>query len=126
MLAGAGILLLERTTLHQRWLKRAERRTGLSPLGPAPLLERVRGRLVDPLEWLTSPLATTSLGERWQDDWREAGFGDKLSCFLLLILSAAALGGLIGQRIAGPLLAISMAALLPIVPIRVVASLAES
>lgn len=125
LVAGGGVLYLERRGLARHWLQRTEARTGLERLGPEGALTRLIRRLPDPLEWLVTPLRRTEFGRRLLDDWSDSGLGSKLSRYLLLLAAAAALGFVIGNRIGGPVLAVGMGSMLPLIPGRIVRGRAE-
>lgn len=125
LLLGASTLYLEGRLKARLWLQRAQSWSGLAPLGRETVLSKVLRRIPDPLEWVTTPLRRTQLGIRLLADWRDAGFGEKLSRYLLLLAGVVALGAVIGTRIGGPVLALGMALILPLIPIRVVRGRAE-
>lgn len=125
LLAASSVLGLERRWRARQWLDRNEALTGLQNLGSETALERLKDRVPDPLEWLVSPLRRRAFGKTLLEDWRDAGLGSKLSRYLLLLAATAGVGAVIGSRIAGPLLAVGMAVIVPWVPLRIVAGRAE-
>ena len=125
LLTVSSVLGLERRWRVRQWLDRNEALTGLQRLGPETAFERLRQKAPDPLEWLVTPLRRRAFGQTLLEDWRDAGLGSKLSRYLLLLTATAALGAVIGTRIAGPLLAVGMAMIMPWIPFRIVAGRAE-
>lgn len=125
VLAASSLLLLERRWRAKQWLGRSEALTGLHKLGPETALERMREKVPDPLELLATPLRRSAFGQTLLQDWQDAGLGSKLSRYLLLLIATAAVGGVIGSRIAGPLLGVGMAMITPWIPLRIVAGRAD-
>lgn len=122
---GASVLYLEGRLKARLWLQRAQSRSGLAPLGRETVWSKVRRRIPDPLEWLVAPLRRTELGARLLADWRDAGFGEKLSRYLLVLAGVVSVGALIGSRIGGVVLAVGMGLILPLIPVQMVRSRAE-
>lgn len=122
----SSLLWVEDAALRRRWRRRAVRLTGVKELVPPSLFRRLIGTIPDPLEWLASPLFRTRLGSSLKDDWEEAGLGRKASRYLVLLGLTAFLGGFLGQRVAGSLLALILAACLPIFPWRLVRGRADA
>ncbi len=102
-------LILERRKREAVWRGRAAVRTGLPAIAAGRDAGRRRKPKQDAFEWLLAPLLHLPSARRLSRDWSDAGYGDKASRYLLLISLAAAIGGGIGLRIAGPLLAAAMA-----------------
>lgn len=122
----AGSLWLEYAALRRWWVGRTVRLTGMSSLAQPSAADRVLRKIPDPLEFLLSPLLRTRLGMRLTADWRDAGLGVKPSRYVALLAGTALLGFALGDRIAGPVLGIGVAVVLPLLPITLVRSRAEA
>lgn len=124
--ALAGSLWLEYVALRRWWLRRTRRVSGIPNLAPQSVIEGFVQALPDPLELVASPLMRTTLGARLAGEWRDAGLGKKPSRYLILLVGAAVVGFILGDRIAGGVLGIGAAAVLPILPRQIVKSRAEA
>jgi tight adherence protein B len=116
--AVMGICLwLEHRAKRRGWLKRTAQVAGLRLLAVDP--KRVPWLRTDPepLAWLCQPIFRTPIGRRLAQRWKAAGFESAPTRYLLLIVGAAASGWLVGARIAGPVLALGLAAAAPLAPI---------
>jgi tight adherence protein B len=122
----AGSLVVEYWALRRSWLARTARLTGMDRLAPVPLWRRVTQLLPDPLEWISRPLLSTRFGRRLADDWVAAGLGSKSSRYFVAIGLAALLGALLGWRVAGPMLGLALALVVPIAPWQFVSRRAEA
>lgn len=108
MAAVAGALRLDWWVGQRAWIERTVQRAGLEGLARRPMVvEWIRG-WPDPGDWLFRPLLRTGWGKRLTARWQEAGFVTPTSRFLLLMILAAALGWVVGNRIAGPILAAAL------------------
>ncbi|NIS82211.1 MAG: hypothetical protein GTO14_18850 [Anaerolineales bacterium] len=127
LMAWLGSLLsLEGGAQRRFWLRRTARVASLEILKPLSLWQRLTRRLPDPIEWLARPLLRTRVGRALAEEWTDAGFGDKPSRYLILLLSSALAGGLLGSRLGGSVLAIALAGLAPVLPQRIVRGRAEA
>ncbi len=114
--AMGGAWWLEHKAIERAWRRRTAARAGLATLvEPPKWLGRFRRR-ADPLAWLCRPMFASSWGRTFSKRWNVAGFEADPSRFVLLVLAAAAVGWIIGARIAGPILAAAMAASAPLLP----------
>lgn len=120
--AGLGF---EYAVQRRTWRRRTERLTRIGSLASPWLGQRLWRRLPDPLEWLAGPLLRTAVGRRLTEDWIDAGLGNKASRFLLLIGFTGWVGAVLGARVDGPVLSVAFAALLPLLPSRLVRRQAE-
>ena len=119
-------LWVESAALRRAWRRRTAEVTDLDGLQPESIGRMLARRFPDPLERLTRPFFKTSLGQVMAGEWLDAGFGRKPSRYVLLLVAAAVLGGLAGARIGGPVLAVAMASVAPILPWQWVARRAEA
>lgn len=127
LLAGlASVLAAEGSYLRRVWLERTTRVTELISLESQSYWARVKMRFPDPLEKITQPIFRTHLGAELAEAWFDAGFGDKASRYVLLLLFTAFFGGVFGSRIGGEVLAIAFAVLMPLIPRAVVHRRAEN
>lgn len=124
--ALAGSLWLEYGALRRWWLHHTRRVTGISNLAQPSAVEGFLRAIPDPFEFVLSPLLQTRLGSRLAAEWRDAGLGERPSRYLMLLAAAALVGYILGERIAGGVLGIGAAALLPILPRQIVKSRAET
>jgi len=122
----AGSLWIEYAALRRWWLSRTAQLSGISRLAQPSAAERLIRRLPDPLEFLFSPILRTKTGARLAAEWRDAGLGAKPSRYLALLAGTAVLGFVLGDRIAGGVLGLGAAILLPILPQQFVKSRAEA
>lgn len=122
----AGSLWLEYAALRRWWLSHTSRVTGISSLAQPSALEVAVRSAPDPLEVIASPFLRTHLGARLGEEWRDAGLGVKPSRYLVLMIAAAALGFVLGHRIAGAVLGIGAAVVLPILPRQIVKGRADT
>jgi tight adherence protein B len=121
-----AILWCESEVQRRRFLQRATRVTGLKSLqSPGPFVLMLRS-FPDPLDWACTPLFRTSTGLRLAEDWTDAGFGDKPSRYMLILALAALSGMCLGDRVAGPVVGLAFALVLPLLPRSVVANRASS
>jgi tight adherence protein B len=121
----AGSLWLEYAALRRWWVGRTAKVTGISSLARPSAGDRLLQRTPDPLEFLLSPLFRTRIGMRLAADWRDAGLGAKPSRYVTLLAATAVLGFALGDRIAGGVLGLGAAAVLPILPITMIRSRAD-
>ncbi len=127
LLAGlASVLVVEGSYLRRVWLERTTRVTDLLSLGPQSFWAKVALRFPDPLEKIAQPIFRTRRGTELAETWFDAGFGEKASRYVLLLLFTAILGGVFGSRIGGAVLAIALTVLLPLIPRAVVHRRAEN
>ena len=119
-------LWIESAALRRAWRRRTAEVADLDGLQPESVGQVLARRFPDPLERLTRPFLETSLGQVMAGEWLDAGLGGKPSRYVLLLVTAAALGGLAGARIGGPVLAVAMALVAPILPWQWVARRAEA
>lgn len=121
-----GALWLEQRQLEATWRQRTAHRTGLPAIASGRDAGKQRAARQDPLEWLFGPLLRSPSGRRLTADWIDGGYGTKASRYVLLLVCASAVGAGLGWRIAGPLLALAIAAIAPLVAIRSVRARATS
>jgi tight adherence protein B len=124
--ALAGSLWLEYAALRRWWLGHTARVTGISSLAQPSSVERILRRIPDPLEFLLLPLLRTRLGIRLAADWSDAGLGAKSSRYIALLAGTALLGFALGDRIAGVVLGVGAAGLLPVLPVTMIRSRADA
>ena len=124
--ALAGSLWLEYAALRRWWLGHTARVSGISSLAQPSRVERLIREIPDPLEFILSPLLRTRIGLWLAAEWRDAGLGAKPSRYFALLAGTALTGFVLGDRIAGGVLGIGAALLLPIVPRQIVKSRAET
>jgi tight adherence protein B len=115
-LALAAVLWGEIEAKRRKWLRRASRVTGLASLESPGLFKRLVQRFPDPLQWVCAPLFRTPAGQRLADDWMNAGHGEKPSRYVLILFMVAICGWILGDRMAGPLLGLTIAITLPLIP----------
>lgn len=124
--ALAGSLWLEYAALRRWWLGHTSRVSGISSLAsPSPVERFIRG-IPDPFEFILSPLFRTRIGRWLAAEWRDAGLGAKPSRYIGLLGGTALTGFMLGDRVAGGVLGIGAALLLPIVPRQFIKSRAET
>lgn len=121
-----GALWFEHRLIGRAWTRRTASRTGLSSIIEQPGWLRWLRRRPDPLEWLFRPLFRTGWGRQHAERWQAAGFDALPSRFMLLMILASSAGWVIGDRIAGPILAVALAASSPLVPVKWVESRAAA
>jgi tight adherence protein B len=129
MIAWAGLtgsLWIEYASLRRWWVAHTVLVTGISSLAPPSSVDRMLRRIPDPLEFLLLPMLRTRLGNRLAADWRDAGLGAKSSRYVALLAGTALLGFALGDRIAGEVLGIGAAIVLPVLPITMIRSRAEA
>jgi tight adherence protein B len=126
MIILGGILSVEGAAQRRFWSHRISHITGLKKLKPEPLWISIARRFPDPLERLSGPFLRTRLGQSMTDEWKNAGAGTNPSRYLLLLVIVALTGGLLGDRMAGPLLGVALAVISPLVPRQIVRGRAES
>jgi tight adherence protein B len=122
----AGSLWVEYAALRRWWLGHTVKVTGIASLAQPSAADRLLQRIPDPLEFLFSPLRRTRIGMRLVTDWRDAGLGTKPSRYLALLAATALVGFVLGNRIAGGVLGLGAAILLPVLPVSMVRSRAEA
>ncbi|MFN2148112.1 MAG: hypothetical protein ACK2T2_06945, partial [Anaerolineales bacterium] len=108
------ILVLESHGLRRAWLQYVSSRVGLPTLNPEGILRRIGRSVPDPLEWMVKPLLHSRIGRVLQAEWIDSKFGKSGSRYLLLLLTAAFGGYLLGVRIGGPMLGVSFALIMPL------------
>jgi tight adherence protein B len=126
MLLAGGILILEGAALRRAWLQRLAQTTSLDVLRPLTIWAHAVRKLPDPLELLSRPLLRTRWGRSLAEIWRDAGYGEKASRFLVFLASASLLGALLGSRVAGPVLGVALALAAPSFPLQYIRARAES
>lgn len=107
---------MEARLLRRTWRKRVASRTGLANLSPQPVWQLLGNQFPDPLEWMTSSLWRSRWGKVLQNDWEDAGFGEKASRYAIVLVLAALTGYQFGSRIAGPLLGVALSLVVPLFP----------
>lgn len=117
---------IESEALRTAWRQRTAQLASLPGLRPEARGRRLARHLSDLLGRLTRPLFATAWGRAMAGEWQDAGFGRRPSGYLLLLALAALLGGLVGVRIGGPVLAAALAVAAPILPWQWVARRAEA
>jgi len=122
----AGSLWIEYAALRRWWLNHTAQVSGISSLAQPSSAERLFRRIPDPAEFLVSPFLQTRIGARLAAEWQDAGLGTKLSRYLALLVGTAVVGFVLGERIAGGVLGIGAALLLPILPRQIVKNRAEA
>lgn len=121
-----AVLWAERRALHRAWrTSMAERLKLVDVAAPAPWAAWLR-RIPDPLESLMGPLLRFAAIARLAGEWQESGLGSKGSRAVVVLLVAAVAGWTIGVRIAGPLVALALALILPLAPRAWIGSRAEA
>jgi tight adherence protein B len=88
---------------------RTEEVTGLYPLRTASKWKRLRSRIPNPVEWIAKHLGSTRYGQVLRQDLVDLGWGTKLSRVFTMMLISTLFVGWAGMRMAGWLLAISLA-----------------
>lgn len=116
---------IESAALRTAWRQRTAQLAGLPGLQRESPGRRLARRLPDLLGRLTRPLFATPWGKALAGEWQDAGLGRSPSGYLLLLAMAAMLGGLVGERIGGPVLAAALAIAAPILPWQWVSRRAE-
>jgi tight adherence protein B len=119
-------LWVEHNALRIAWRARTSDLLHVERLAPpTPVVAWLRG-LPDPLEAAGVLLARVPLLGKVAQDWIDAGLGVKVSRPIMILVLTAALGWMIGTRIAGPLLGAALAVSLPLAPRAWIASRADS
>jgi tight adherence protein B len=123
--AIASVLRMRRENRARAWRARVEDDIGIGEIAPPGWLARWSRRLPDPLEELAGPLLRTRWGRRLSHEWRQSGFGQKGSRYLLMLAVLAGGVAYLGAATGGPILALALAFSIPLLPIRWVRGRAE-
>jgi tight adherence protein B len=126
LVALASVLWIEAEYLRRAWRSRVAATVGLEGLAPPPIWRSIITRLPDPLEIVLRPVWRTSFGESLHDDWIDAELGGKPSRYALLLILSAVVGYVLGLRIGGPILAVGLAFVVPLLPRSLVSGRAEA
>ena len=119
-------LWIESAALRRAWRQHTARVADLPGLKPESAARMLARRFPDPLERLTRSFFATRRGQAMAGEWLDAGLGRKPSRYLLLLATIALVGGIAGERIGGPVLAVALAIAAPILPWQWVARRAEA